>query len=198
MNLFSTPLFPEQSSQAGGLLDALTEAEIEWIQEELKSRTAVRPIFSLHKYFARRSGRVFNWAIGQVEQLLGRDDLHILDPMAGGGSILWEAFSRGHRVHGQDLNPLASLIQAAMFWPGAEVDLQAAFEAITTQARKELEPLWQTQLPNGKAAPIIYSHFVRRVVCPDCATSVRLYHNTLLNRGRTRGKPCDAANPAAG
>jgi putative DNA methylase len=196
MNLFSTPPFPERLSPKDGLLDALTEAEIEWIQEELKSRTAVRPLFSLHKYFARRSGRVFNWAIGQVEQLLGRDELCILDPMAGGGSILWEAFSRGHRVHGQDLNPLASLIQAAMFWPGSEVALQRALDDITTQARQALASLWQTTLADGQTADIIYSHFVRQVACPHCEADVLLYHNTLLNRGRTRGKPCNAANPA--
>lgn len=174
---------------------ALREEEVLWIQEELKSRVAVRPVLSLHKYFARRSGRVFNWIIGEIEKFFPEKRLNILDPMGGGGTILWEAFSRGHSIYGKDLNPLASLIQTGMFLPGDEHLLAQEINRLFEDCDKILQPLWKTKVGN-KEADIVYTHFVKEVNCPCCGEKTRLFNNTFLNFGRTRGKPCDEKNPA--
>ena len=162
-----------------------------WFDEELTSRTSVRPIFSLHKYFARRSGRIFNWVISELED--SDNQLVVLDPMAGGGTIPWEAMNRGHHAIAADLNPLASLIHHGMFNPPHPSEYRKAVGSFLDIAQKELADMFYTDR-NGTNQPFIYRHFIRIGSCPACACDQPLYPHTLLNRGRTRGKPQNSKN----
>ena len=166
----------------------------DWVDEELKSRKKIRPIFSLHKYFARRSGRVFNWAISELEKEMGEGKtLTILDPMAGGGTIPWEGSMRGHNVIAADLNPLASLIQKGMFNPPDSTILEREINSLLTDAEKQIGHLFETKIGEEKF-PILYRHFVREVECQNCPERFRLYPHTMFNRGRKRGKEQSESN----
>lgn len=160
----------------------------EWVEHELNSRTAIRPILSLHKYFARRSGRVFNWAISEVEKIFpDESNLRILDPMAGGGTIPWESAMRGHDVYAADLNPIASLIQKGMFDPPEPENFSLEVKKFLDDAEKNLAHLFETEV-DGEKYPILYRHYVREVDCSECPERFKLYSHTMFNRGRKRGK----------
>ena len=75
------------------------------IQETVPAKPH-RPVYRMHRYFARRPYSVF---AGLLSHYTHPNDL-VLDPFCGGGVTLVEGILQGRRVVGFDINPLAVLI----------------------------------------------------------------------------------------
>jgi hypothetical protein len=80
--------------------------------QELTRPSGYKGLYAFHKYWGKKPFETVSFL---VEQLSERDEL-VFDPFLGSGAIAREAFIRGRRVVGCDLNPaaieLASLIVA--------------------------------------------------------------------------------------
>ena len=112
----------------------------------IPERNAFKPIYQMHKWFARRASCVFRAILLGAMKPAGTDimdefykdhthdpDTHgvrILDPFMGGGTTVVEALRLGCHVTGIDLNPVAWFIVKTEVEPVNIEDLKAAFKRL--------------------------------------------------------------------
>jgi len=133
-------------------------------------RSSFKPIYQMHKWFARRASCVFRAIIlGTLKPALQPDgtptdlmaefykdhsddpdtkDKVILDPFMGGGTTVVEALRLGCRVIGIDLNPVAWFIVKTEIEPGDLDALKEAFDRLAARSVgwNEGRPLKETLL----------------------------------------------------
>lgn len=188
-------------------------------QDETGKRQYYRPIYSLHKWWARRPGALFRSIVllaqkkgdelflYNTEGSLSSDsdyfkqhdlsNVVIFDPFMGGGTTLVEANRLGAKVIGCDLNPVSYWIVRETLKPIDLDKLDQYFHQVEQTAGPKIKSLYETRCTECyQLADGMYVFWVRSVVCPDCQRKVRLYKRTLLNEGLSRNKPISAGNPA--
>jgi len=112
-------------------------------------------------------------------------NLSVLDPMAGGGSIPFEALRYGFNIHANELNPVASVILDATFkYPilfGKDLipQIKNFSKEISTRARKLLSKYF----PSQKNEQILCYLWARTVNCPSSGKPIPLSPNWWLRKG---------------
>jgi putative DNA methylase len=190
-------------------------------QDETGKRQHYRPIYSLHKWWARRPGTLFRAIILLATQPdlrdrllrlnpLGDLDVHapyfaphdlsqwvIFDPFMGGGTTLIEANRMGAKVIGCDINPVSYWIVRESL---KEVDLarlDAYFEQLAQSAGETICAMYRTRCAScGADAETLYAFWVRVIPCLRCGQMTLLHKRCLLNEGLSRNRPLSASNPA--
>ncbi|MBI4523252.1 MAG: DUF1156 domain-containing protein [Deltaproteobacteria bacterium] len=143
---------------------------VEINQLAVPERNSFKPIYQMHKWFARRASCVFRAILlGTLKPAVQGDgtptdlmeefykdhsndpdtkDKTILDPFMGGGTTVIEALRLGCRVIGIDLNPVAWFIVKTEIEPVDLDALKAAFERLAARpvAWNEGRPLKETLL----------------------------------------------------
>ncbi len=142
-------------------------------------RNAFKPIYTMHKWFARRSSSVFRAILlGAMKPAFqpdgSRTDIMkefykdhtndpdtkgkvILDPFMGGGTTVVEALRLGCKVIGVDLNPVAWFIVKTEVEPVDLPELRAAFDRLANRTVEwSGKPLKETLLG------------LYKTVCPEC------------------------------
>jgi adenine-specific DNA methylase len=188
-------------------------------QDETGKRQYYRPIYSLHKWWARRPGALFRAIIlsavngkqplfvsGQngrlsLESNYFKDhdlnDTIILDPFMGGGTTLAEANRLGAKVIGCDLNPVSFWLVRETLKPINLEKLEHYFQQLQQSAGERIKELYRTACRHCYLpADTLYAFWVRLVACPRCQCDTLLFKRSLLNEGLSRNKPVSAANPA--
>jgi putative DNA methylase len=157
----------------------------------IPERNAFKPIYQMHKWFARRASCVFRAILLGCLKPEGTDimaefysdhnkdldtkDKLILDPFMGGGTTVVEALRLGCKVIGIDLNPVAWFIVKTEVEPVDIELLKTAFERLANRlvewsgksVRETLLDQYKTECPccgNGDANTI-YLFWVRHAVC---------------------------------
>jgi adenine-specific DNA methylase len=128
----------------------------------------------------------------KISRFWGRDRVLVLDPMAGGGSIPYEALRLGLDVVAGELNPVAYIVlKATLEYPVKfrERLVQAVrefCEEVHRRAKTELEPFFPK-----KAGESVYAYlWARTVKCPSCGLVIPLSPNWWIVR---EGEPTDIA-----
>jgi hypothetical protein len=133
-------------------------------------RNSFKPIYQMHKWFARRASCVFRAILLGALKPAGTNIMEefykdhsndpdtkgkvILDPFMGGGTTIVEALRLGCKVVGIDLNPVAWFIVKAEVEPVDVQDLEQAFERLANRIVPwSGKPLRQTLLELYKTAP---------------------------------------------
>ncbi len=121
-----------------------------------------------------------------LEHTWGTREITVMDPMAGGGSIPFEALRYGLTVLAGELNPVASVIlkatldYPARFGPSLVDDIRKWGKGWYELVKPRLEPYF-TPLPSGaEGAAYLWA---RTVVCPATGKPVPLSPNWWLSRG---------------
>jgi len=139
-----------------------------------------------------------------LEATWGQSDLNVLDPMAGGGSIPFEALRFGFRTYANELNPVAAtILKATLDYParfgmkrivekkegtrgaaaGNERTLPASIKTygkeMAGRIEKRLSPFYPRQTGEGIFAYI----WSRTVACPTTGKPVPLSPNWWLQKG---------------
>jgi len=170
-------------------------------------RNAFKPIYQMHKWFARRASCVFRAILLGALKPAGTDIMAefykdhtndpdtngkvILDPFMGGGTTVVEALRLGCKVIGIDLNPVAWFIVKTEVEPVDLEELRAAFERLAARptasgkpVREELLSHYKTECPacGNPEADIIYVFWVKSAICTDakCRKQVPLFPNFLV------------------
>ncbi len=173
-------------------------------------RNAFKPIYTMHKWFARRSSSVFRAILLGAMKPAGSDIMEefykdhtndpdtkgkvILDPFMGGGTTIVEALRLGCNVVGIDLNPVAWFIVKTEVEPVDLNELQAAFERLSNRVvewsgkplKETLLDLYKTECPacGNKDADTIYTFWVKLAPCTTatCNHQTPLYSDYIVSQ----------------
>jgi adenine-specific DNA methylase len=144
-----------------------------------------------NKYGYKRAF-TYNPSDEQLEQLYellewtwGTREITFCDPMAGGGSIPFEALRFGLTVHANELNPVASVIlkatldYPARFGPSLVADLRKYGTLWVQGVQKKLRPFYSDIPGNAIGACYLWA---RTVPCPVTGKPVPLSPNWWLRK----------------
>lgn len=166
-----------------------------------KEGNAKKPIYQIHKWWARRLGSVFRMLILAAftewddslspeenqrrlwSRFYSRNELKnkegkppiILDPFMGGGTTVVEALRLGCKVIGIDLNPVAWFVTKKEIDPVDFDALDAAFKHLEKTVAPRIKRYYRTTCPKGHEADIMYVFWVKKVPCLACGEEVRLF-----------------------
>ena len=175
----------------------------------IPERNAFKPIYQMHKWFARRASCVFRAILLAAMKPAGTDimaefyndhthdpdtkGVRILDPFMGGGTTIVEALRLGCHVTGIDLNPVAWFIVKTEVEAVDIEELQAAFKRLEERPTLNGKPLkeellshYKTECPccgaGREEADIIYTFWVKSAICtsPTCRKEVPLFPNYII------------------
>jgi putative DNA methylase len=133
-------------------------------------RNAFKPVYQMHKWFARRASSVFRALLLGALKPAGTNIMEefykdhskdsdtngkvVLDPFMGGGTTVAEALRLGCNVIGVDLNPVAWFIVKTEVEPLELKEFDGAFERLANRTVPwSARPLRQTLLDLYKTAP---------------------------------------------
>ena len=164
----------------------------------LREGNSKRPVYRIHKWWARRLGSVFRMVLITLLSEAGLRDKEILrrfwgdwqaedrpiilDPFMGGGTTLFEGLRLGARVIGSDINPVAWFLTKKEIEP---VDLQAlkqAYERLETRVGGFIKDLYRTTCPKGHRAEIMYTFWIKQIPCDECGKTFDLWPNYWVAR----------------
>ncbi|RME83096.1 MAG: DUF1156 domain-containing protein, partial [Caldilineae bacterium] len=117
----------------------------------------------------------------------GREDLTVLDPFAGGGSIPLEAIRFGLEALANELNPVAAVVLAATldyparYGPALAAEIRRWGQVWADRVRERLAPFF----PKAKGENIFAYLWARTVACPRTGKPVPLSPNWWLSKGKT-------------
>lgn len=175
----------------------------------IPERNAFKPIYTMHKWFARRSSSVFRAILLSAMKPAGIDIMEefykdhtndpdtngkvILDPFMGGGTTIVEALRLGCNVIGIDLNPVAWFIVKTEVEPVNLDELKDSFERLSNRIvpwsgkplKETLLDLYKTECPScgNKDADIIYAFWVKSAPCTTgtCNHSTPLFSDYIIS-----------------
>lgn len=164
--------------------------EISLVAEAESWRKEVhRPIYHVHKWWARRLGSVFRAIIlaaaldeTEAEDFFQRfygptklDGLTVFDPFMGSGTTVGEALKLGCTVVGRDINPVAYNAVRAALGPYTRENLESTMRWLDSWVGEELRNLYRTVDAEGQECDVLYHFWVKVVPCPACEAEVRLF-----------------------
>ena len=140
-----------------------------------------------------------NWLADVLPQ-----DMTVLDPTAGGGSIPFECVRLGLETRSNDLNPVAALVErATLEWPAkhgiaVKTEVEKLGNRLTSAIRERLSDAFPEE-PESDMRPDGYL-WARTVACPYCEGVVPLSPNWRLAPDGTgvRLKPAPGSGPGSG
>ena len=164
---------------------------------ETRRREGALPVISLYRWWARRTSAVATAITDAATSTIGRDQLVVADPFAGGGVIAVAALLSGHTVLAQELDPWAARNLATMTTPGDPSEL-GRLEAHLAEAIASIDR-YRTTMADGTEARLAQTLRVAVTACPTttCGRDLRLYPTALVSRtvridSLTKSKRTDA------
>jgi len=158
---------------------------------------AKKPIYQMHKWWARRLGSVFRMIILSAFSSDKESDNEIwhkfcnganlngaivLDPFMGGGTTIVEALRLGCKVIGIDINPVAWFTTKKEIESVDLSKLDTVYHQLEKKAGRFIKQYYYTKCPQGHDAEVMYYFWVKVTKCSFCNSSIRLFPNYELSR----------------
>jgi putative DNA methylase len=181
----STTRAIEDSSFPFETLSDIAEAE-SWRKE------IHRPIYHMHKWWARRLGTVFRATVLGALAQSGSDVLRlfyepvrfpgavVFDPFMGSGTTIGEALKLGARAIGRDINPVAEFLVRNALSPHDRRKVHAAFEDLERNVAPLIRRYYEVRMPDGRSAEALYYFWVKTLPCPKCDCDVDLFASRIF------------------
>ena len=153
-----------------------------------------RPIYHVHKWWAKRLGSVFR---GILLGAVLPDDadlahefyrthaftgLSVLDPFMGSGTTIGEAHKLGMTALGRDINPVAVNAATTSFGALDRRNIRDAFRELAEGTGKALRELYRSTDAKGRPCDVLYHFWVMQASCPHCAKAVDLFPSYIIAR----------------
>jgi putative DNA methylase len=151
-----------------------------------------RPIYHVHKWWAKRLGTVFRGILlgcvlpddGDLETAFYSfhdfSSLKVLDPFMGSGTTVGEAHKLGFAALGRDINPVAVDLVRVALGPLERDRVEAAFQSLSRGVGEEICSLYRTTDREGNSADTLYYFWVMLASCPQCLASVDLFPSYVI------------------
>lgn len=174
------------------------EFQIEFLSElamrESWRKEVYRPIYHLHKWWAKRLGSIFRGII--LGCLLPQEttledafyeqhcfaNMTIFDPFMGSGTTIGEGHKLGCTVLGRDINPVACESVRVALGKLDRLDIESAYDQLTMTVGQRIQKLYQITDDYGRPSDVLYFFWVKQVACPTCHTAVDLFSTYIIAR----------------
>ncbi len=170
-----------------------------------------RPLYYIHKWWARRTGSVFRAVLLATllpESVSPMDFFYranvfpktvILDPFMGGGTTIGEALRLGIKVVGVDINPVAWFLVKKIVAPVSLRALERAYRQLESTVAPKIHALYATNCPDCSGmAEAIYTYWAKLVPCQNCGQPVPLRKSMVLARHMSKPRCGLVTCPACG
>ncbi|MCL5985119.1 MAG: DNA adenine methylase [Actinobacteria bacterium] len=165
----------------------------------LREGNAKKPIYQIHKWWARRLGCVFRMILLSA---LSKDNLSelelwqkfysknnykgmkILDPFMGGGTTIVEALRLGCDVIGVDINPVAWFIAKKEIEKVSIYDLKSAFYALEKKIGEEIKKYYKTLDEHNTISEVMYILWIKVINCEKCNSRIKLFPDFILSSNK--------------
>lgn len=161
-----------------------------------KEASRKKPVFFVHKYFARRITSSFRMmllgAMLPYEEDIWdymyedfsqdiRENVVVLDPFMGGGTTIFESLRLNTKVIGCDLQPLSKFVTTALIKKMDKDKLKKAQKKLEKEVSDKIMKYYQTTCPCcGEQADVMYSFHVKKVKTTSACKCHKLYSNFVL------------------
>jgi len=150
-----------------------------------------RPIYHVHKWWAKRLGSVFRGILlgaamkgGDLHEAFYRShafgNLVVLDPFMGSGTTVGEAHKLGLTVLGRDINPVATESVRVALGPLDKTGLQRALADLLDSIGERLRGLYKSADSLGRECDVLYYFWVMQSLCPSCENAVDLFPSYVI------------------
>lgn len=153
-----------------------------------------RPVYYLHKWWARRLGSVFRgivlasclddsqdfWSRFYGSNSFGNTLL--FDPFMGSGVTIGEAIKLGCKTIGRDINPVAYLACRAAFAQYKSSEVISVYKGLERALAPKLLSYFDTLSSSGEKATVLYYFLVKVVTCPECSKKVDLFKTRIFSK----------------
>jgi len=184
--------------RGGGALSSRTRFPFEFVSElaEMESwrKEVYRPIYHIHKWWAKRLGSVFRAillgsVVPETENLAEAfyrrhnfSGVTVLDPFMGSGTTVGEAHKLGFTVLGRDINPVACESVRVALGPMDRDLILGAFGQLAAGVGERIRELYRTADGAGDICDALYFFWVKVVSCPACSSGVDLFPSYIFAR----------------
>lgn len=167
-------------------------AEAESYRKEIN-----RPIYHIHKWWAKRLGSVFRAVVSGAlsegswrgfHELQDFSGKVVLDPFMGSGTTLGEAAKLGAHVVGCDANPVSAFMVRQALTRVNPVDLETEFRSIERDVRDRILSYHTTMIPGEETpARALYHFWVKTVTTPG-GEEIPLFPSYVFAKNSNPGK----------
>lgn len=153
-----------------------------------------RPIYHLHKWWAKRLGSVFRGIL--LGSLLTEDkdladsfyslhdfsDVKVWDPFMGAGTTVGEAHKLGLTSFGRDINPVAVETVRVALGPMNREKIVWEFGKLSKTVGEKMRKLYRSTDSKGEPCDVLYYFWVMQAKCPECTNPVDLFPSWTIAR----------------
>ncbi len=166
---------------------------VEWLHElAIREGNSKKPIYQIHKWWARRLSSVFRALLLMAINTNGVDlkeefykkhdqnNLVVLDPFMGGGTSIVEASKINAYTIGIDIDPIAWFItkmEVDLFDNNKVLD---DYEKLKQSVAKEISSYYITCI-GTKIIPVTYFFWVDLITCPKCNFTFEAHPHFMLS-----------------
>lgn len=192
---------PDQRSSDLAIIDGFDVGFVSQLSHH--ERSSFKPVYSMTKWWARRSSSSFRatlLALGLdpsadfqeafYENHQDNPDFDsgiVLDPFMGGGTTIVEALRLGHQAVGVDLNPVAWFSVKTETTKVDLDDLRNAFRRIEREVAEDIFHYYTTTCPCcGDDARSMHTFWVKIAPCShdDCSEEIPLFRDFIIGQRR--------------
>ena len=153
-----------------------------------------RPIYHLHKWWAKRLGTVFRGillgcALGPnddlQEEFYRQHDFSrftVFDPFMGSGTTVGEAHKLGFAALGRDINPVAVNAVRVALGPLDRRRIQVGFEQLSDTVGDRIRSLYRSKDSQKRTCEVLYHFWVMQTNCPGCRNTMDLFSSYVFAR----------------
>jgi putative DNA methylase len=171
-------------------------------EQESWRKEVHRPIYHLHKWWAKRLGSTFRGILLSCllpetsdfeREFFERHDfdgVKVLDPFMGSGTTVGEAHKLGFTVFGRDINPIACESVRVSLGRLDRALILREFARLEQGVGVRLRDLYRSEDRDGVPAEVLYYFWVKHVPCVHCAANVDLFSSYVFAKNAyVRRKP---------
>lgn len=168
-----------------GVLSQIAEVE-SWRKE------VYRPIYYVHKWWARRLGSVFRGILlssclpetadlaKEYYKLQNHKDIVVFDPFMGSGVTVGEAVKMGCRIIGRDINPVATTLVETFLSKYDIREIRKTYDTIRDNVKEKILSLYTARV-NGRKTTALYYFWVKYLSCPECGKRIDLFNKYIFS-----------------
>lgn len=153
-----------------------------------------RPIYHVHKWWAKRLGSVFRGILlgcvlpadATLSEAFYRshafDELSVFDPFMGSGTTIGEAHKLGFTAFGRDINPVAVRAVRTALGPMDRRAILTAFDDLSNTVGLRIRSLYRSGDSRGQDCDVLYYFWVMQADCPGCEKQIDLFPSYIVAR----------------